>query len=216
MQENKSNRIGIIVALIIIFLILGGVYLLNQTFNQGSRTSDDTSKQTTKTETANNSSTNSNTTTSDSNLSQNQISPEDIFKGSDSDANTSTNSNTTGNQNTANSTNQETNTSVNSEKKEETQKTTDTEKTETTTETVKLESNQILATLSSVSNGRYSFVIKQCGNSNPNFCKSGTKFYLENLNPKVVNETSKDYLINATITDTKSGLSISNATVKKS
>jgi cytoskeletal protein RodZ len=54
MPENKSNKASIIVAVIAICLILGGVYLLNQSFssNKPAETNTSTTTPTTKTETA--------------------------------------------------------------------------------------------------------------------------------------------------------------------
>lgn len=157
MPENKSNKASIIVAVVAICLILGGVYLLNQSFSSSS-------KKDTPTQTAS-------TTPSPSEASKTTATPTTV------DSTTKPTTDTTPPETTNTVTTTPTTTPAPA---------TPTTPAPTTSTTPALENNQLIAKVLSIdSSGMTKFEIQSCGIPNPVLCKSGTKFNLSGVKASV-------------------------------
>lgn len=185
MPENKSNKASIIVAVIAICLILGGVYLLNQSFssNKPAETNTASTTPTTKTETAK---------------------KEETKPVAEETPVTNTTKTTTTTTTTTPATTPSTTT---------TPATTPTTPDTTTTPPKQvLTPNQIIAKVLEIkSNGETVFQIQECGLQDATICKSPNKFNLSGVKATV----DKIYLVSGSISEENGRMSLENITIKE-
>ena len=192
MTENKSNKASIIVAILAICLILGGVYLLNQSFNSSSKTTETAKTATPKTETKAPTATSSTATptTSDS-----------VTTPTTSATPTTTN----GSQVST------TPTTVTTTPTTSTVATSPVTPPATVAKPVLTEKQIIAKALSVSSTGEVKFEIQECGLLNAKVCKAGTKFSLTGVKATA----GKVYLVSGNISESNGTLSLENITIKE-
>lgn len=194
MTENKSNKASIIVAILAICLILGGVYLLNQSFTSSNKTQETakTSNTSPKTETTSSKATPTTSSTPTSNSQTSTATP----------TTTNTATPTTSTTTSSGTTNSGTSTTP----------TTTPAATPTPAAKPTLTENQLIAKALSVSSsGEVKFEIQECGLPNAKVCKAGTKFSLTGVKATA----DKVYLVSGNISESNGTLSLENITIKE-
>jgi hypothetical protein len=198
MPEKNSNKTSLIIASVTVFLIIGGIFLLNQSISRPRDQAENTA--------ANDEQTTLSEDTQDLEEESNEIEdsplPEDNTEDTtlgqvDEDENENTAEPEEGNL-PANepSTPEE----INSPEEES-------ENSETT-----IESGQILATATEVEDDSGTFEIIECGVKNPVYCKKGTKITISGSMKGVIE--GERYKILGDIEDSNDGISISGAVVQ--
>jgi cytoskeletal protein RodZ len=197
MPEKNSNKTSLIIASVTVFLIIGGIFLLNQSI---SRPRDQ----------ADNASVNDEQTTLSEDTQDLEEEPSDMEENTEIEENEDT---TLGqvDEDESQATNEpETNNLPTTEPTvpEETES----EQEETENSEVSVESGQILATATEVEEDSGTFKIIECGITNPVYCKQGTTIKISGSMRGVVE--GERYKILGDIEDSEEGISISGAVVQ--
>lgn len=200
MPEKNSNKTSLIIASVTVFLIIGGIFLLNQSISRPRDQADNTAvndEQTTLSE-------DTQDLEEESNLPDE---PLDTEPEGDQDDTTLGQINEEEKEDTA----EPENTNLAGEEPNTVEETeTENEATEDPVTTV--ESGQIVATATEIEDNSGTFEIIECGVKNPVYCKKGTKITISGSMKGVVE--GERYKILGEIEDSKEGISISGAVVQ--